>query len=140
MKSYFTKILSFVLAVSILFTTSSFTVDMHYCSNKLVDMSILGKAKVCMDKVQKKDSPIEQCSSIQEKDCCSNQTFLKKGDDTIIKVNNEFQIETITFINSFFYNYLNLFKGLEKNIVPLKHYRQPLLSKNIQILNETFLI
>ena len=140
MKSFFTKILSYVLAVSILFTTSSFTVDMHFCSNKLIDISILGKAKVCNDKVEMKNSSTKQCSSIQEKNCCSNQTFFKKGVDNLQKANNEFQTENIVFLNSFFYTYKNLFEGLDKNIVPLKHYRQPLLSKNIQILNETYLI
>tara|TARA_R110002167_G_scaffold126339_2_gene307041 strand:- start:2052 stop:2393 length:342 start_codon:yes stop_codon:yes gene_type:complete len=113
---------------------------MHFCCNKLVDMSIIGKAKVCKDKVQKKDSTTKQCSSIQEKDCCSNQTLIKKGDDTIKKDKNEFQSETIIFFNLFFYAYINLFEGLDKNVVPFKHYRPPLLSKDIQILYETFLI
>ena len=103
-------------------------------------MSIIGKAKVCKDKVQKKDSITKQCSSIQEKDCCSNQTLIKKGDDTLKKANNEFQSEIIVFLNLFFYAYINLFEGLDKNVVPFKHYRSPLLSKDIQILNETFLI
>lgn len=103
-------------------------------------MSILGNAKVCKDKVQKKDSTTKQCYSILEKDCCSNQSILKKGDDTIKKANNELQAETIVFLNSFFYTYINLFEGLDKNVVPFKLYKPPLLSEDIQILNETFLI
>uniref|UniRef100_UPI00404A80EC HYC_CC_PP family protein n=1 Tax=Gelidibacter sp. TaxID=2018083 RepID=UPI00404A80EC len=79
MKSFFTKILSFFLAVFILFSTSSFTVDMHFCCNKLVDMA-------------------------------------------------------------FFNTYINLFEGLEENVISFKTYRPPLLSTDIIILNETFLI
>jgi hypothetical protein len=140
MKSFFTKILSFFLAVSILFTTSSFTVDMHFCCNKLVDMAILGKAQACKDKVQNKDFPFKKCATFQEKGCCSSQSFLKTGDDIIKKANNELQTEDIVFLKTFFYTYINLFEGLDDNVVPFKHYRPPLLFKDIQILHETYLI
>ncbi len=140
MKSFFSKIISFFLAALILLSTSSFTVDMHFCCNKLVDMSLIGKAKVCAEKVQKKKEPTKQCTTLQEKDCCSNQSFVKTGDDTIKKANTQLEAETIIFLNTFFYVYVNLFEGLEKNIVPFKQYRPPLLSKDIQILHETYLI
>lgn len=103
-------------------------------------MSIIGKAKVCQDKVQKKDTPHKQCTTLQEKECCSNQTIVKEGDDTIKKANIELEAESIIFFNTFFYAYINLFEGLEKNIVPSKQYRPPLLFKDIQILHETYLI
>ena len=128
------------MAALILLSTSSFTVDMHFCCNKLVDMSLIGKAKVCAEKVQKKKEPTKQCTTLQEKDCCSNQSFVKTGDDTIKKANTQLEAETIIFLNTFFYVYVNLFEGLEKNIVPFKQYRPPLLSKDIQILHETYLI
>ena len=140
MKSYVSKIISFFLAALILLSTSSFTVDMHFCCNKLVDMSLIGKAKVCAEKVQKKKEPTKQCTTLQEKDCCSNQSFVKTGDDTIKKANTQLEAETIIFLNTFFYVYVNLFEGLEKNIVPFKQYRPPLLSRDIQILHETYLI
>jgi hypothetical protein len=139
-KSFFAKILSFLLAVSILLTTSSFTVDMHFCSNKLIDMAIFGKAKVCKNEVQKIHSPKGQCTSLQEKECCSNQTFFKTGDHIIKKANTEFEADTIVFLNTFFYTYVNLFEGLEENIVPFYNYRPPLLYKDIQVFYETYLI
>ncbi|ARN78936.1 MULTISPECIES: HYC_CC_PP family protein [Flavobacteriaceae] len=140
MKSFFTKILAFFLAATIFFSTASFTVDMHFCCNKLVDMALFGKAKVCADKAQKKDLNTKQCTSLQEKDCCSNQTLIKTGDDTIKKAQTQLEYEDILFLNTFFYTYLNLFEGLEKNIIPFEQYRPPLLSKDIQVLHETYLI
>jgi hypothetical protein len=139
-KSFLTKILSFFLAVIILFSTSSFTVDMHFCCNKLVDMAILGKAKVCTDKPQKKDSSAKQCTTLQEKDCCSNQSIFKKGDDTFKKSNTLPEPETLVFLNTFFHTYSHLFKGLEDTLISFQTYRPPLLSTDIIILNETFLI
>ncbi|WP_338359237.1 HYC_CC_PP family protein [Yeosuana marina] len=140
MKSFFTKILAFSLAALILLSTSSFTVDMHFCCDKLVDMAILGKAKVCTEKIQKKKETSKQCTTLQEKDCCSNQSFVKTGDYTIKKANTKLEAETIIFLNTFFYVYVNLFEGLDKNIAPFKQYRPPLLFKDVQVLHETFLI
>ena len=140
MKTFFTKILSFFLVVLILFSTSSFTVDMHFCCNQLVDIAVWNKAKTCTEKVQKKDSPLKQCTTLQEKDCCSNESFVKTGNDTIKKANTKLEAETVIFLNTFFYVYVNLFEGLEKNIVPFKQYRPPLISKDIQTLYETSLI
>lgn len=139
-KTFFTKILSFCLAVSILFTTSSFSVNMHFCCNQLVDMAFFSKAEACVDKVQKKDNLSKQCTSIQEKDCCNNQTFAKEGNNTLKKSNIKFETETIVFLNTFLYTYINLFEGLEGNIVPFNDYRPPLLSKDIQVLDETYLV
>lgn len=140
MKIFFTKILSFFLAVLILLSTSSFTVDMHFCCKQLVDIAVWNKAKTCTEKVQKKDSPLKQCTTLQEKDCCSNQTVVKTGDDTIKKAQTQLEYKNIIFLNTFYYTYLNLFEGLEENIVPFKQYRPPLISKDIQTLYETYLI
>ena len=140
MKSFFSKIISFFLAALILLSTSSFTVDMHFCCNELVDMAFFSKAESCKDIAQKKDNTSKQCTSIQEKDCCDNKSFVKTGNDTIKKANTKLEAETVIFLNTFFYAYVNLFEGFEENIVPFKQYRPPLLSKDIQILHETYLI
>ena len=97
MKIFFTKILSFFLAVLILLSTSSFTVDMHFCCNQLVDIAVWNKAKTCTEKVQKKDSPLKQCTTLQEKDCCSNESFVKTGNEIVEAVTtvlhaNDFEI------------------------------------------------
>ena len=113
---------------------------MHFCCNQLVDIAVWNKAKTCTEKVQKKDSPLKQCTTLQEKDCCSNESFVKTGNDTIKKANTKLEAETVIFLNTFFYVYVNLFEGLEKNIVPFKQYRPPLISKDIQTLYETYLI
>ena len=58
-------------------------------------MSLIGKAKVCAEKVQKKKEPTKQCTTLQEKDCCSNQSFVKTGDDTIKKANTQLEAEAL---------------------------------------------
>jgi len=139
-KSLFTKILSLFLAASVLLSTSSFAVDMHYCCSQLVDMAFFGKAEVCKDKVQKIDNPIKQCTSLQEKECCDSHIFVKQGDDTVKRIIVNVDYENFDFLNVFYFTYINLFQGLKENIVPFDDYRPPLLYKDIQILHETYLI
>ncbi|RMA56760.1 hypothetical protein BXY75_3278 [Ulvibacter antarcticus] len=103
-------------------------------------MSILGKAKVCKDKVQKKDSPTKQCTTLQEKDCCINKAIVKVGDDTFKRSNTILESETLVFVNTFLYTYINLFEGLGENVISFQTYRPPFLSTDIQVLQQTFLI
>lgn len=140
MKSFFAKILSFFLAVFILFSTSSFAVDMHFCGNKLVDMSFFRKAESCTELARKTDNESDHCVSMQEKDCCDNQSIVKEGEDTFKKSHTILEIEAFVFLNTFVHSYSNLFEGLEKNTVSFEAYRPPFLSTDIIILNETFLI
>lgn len=139
MKRFSTKILSITLAFVVVFATSSFTVDMHFCCNTLVDMAILSKAKPCKDKEQESDKSSKECS-LGQKDCCSNSSFVKKADDYAKKAQFDLGADNIVFLQTFFFTYVNLFGGLDKNIVPFLHYNSPLISKDIQVLHETFLI
>ena len=139
MKGISTKILSFLIAVTILFSTSSFTVDMHFCCDKLVDFSILGKAKACNEETNKKST--NECSSLQEKNCCSNQIIVKNGADSFNKTTITLDHETLFFISNPFDFYKNgLFYDLKENKNSFQTYRPPLLSIDVIILNESFLI
>ncbi|SNZ01360.1 HYC_CC_PP family protein [Flagellimonas pacifica] len=139
MKVFFHKIVSYILTFAVLFATSSFSADMHFCCDKLVDMAVFGKAKPCDEKVKKTERPSKECS-LGQKDCCNNVKFSKTGVDDIKKVTSELTSENYIFLHTFFYTYINGFEGLEKNVVPFLHYDPPLISKDIQVLHETFLI
>ena len=103
-------------------------------------MAFFSKAESCKDIAQHKNNTSKQCTSIQEKDCCDNHTLIKKGDDAFKKSNNISENETLVFLNTFFYTYINLFEGLENNVISFQAYRPPLLSTDIILVNETFLI
>ena len=103
-------------------------------------MAFFSKAESCMEIAQKKDDNSQQCTTIQEKDCCDNQTIVKEGDDTFKKSNIVLETESIVFLNTFVYSYINLFEGLDENVISFRAYKPPLLSTDIIILNETFLI
>lgn len=47
MKQIFNKTVALFLAFVVLFSTMSFTIDMHFCGNTLVETAIFHKAKGC---------------------------------------------------------------------------------------------
>ncbi len=137
MKRFLTKIASISLAFVVVFATSSFTVDMHFCCNKLVDMAILSKAKPCKDK--ESDKPSKECS-LGQKNCCSNVTLAKKADDSAKKAQFDISTDTFVFLQTFFYTYTNPFEGLELKVLPFTIYDPPFLEKDLLVLHETFLL
>ncbi|MEG3657731.1 hypothetical protein V5097_09990 [Arenibacter palladensis] len=139
MKRFLTKILSLTLAFAVLFATSSFTVDMHFCCNKLVDVAIFGNAKPCKDKKQDLSKPSKKCS-LGQMDCCSNKSIVKKAEDNLKKSHFDLEANQIVFLQTFFYTYVNLFEGLKLKEIPFENYDPPFIKKDIHLLDETFLI
>ncbi|GBF21611.1 hypothetical protein C21_03797 [Arenibacter sp. NBRC 103722] len=139
MKKVFHRILSVLMAFVVMFTTMSFTVDMHYCGDSLVDFSLFTKTEGCgMEKAQ---SP-ESCDnlSMSSTSCCTDQQIVKEGHDDLKTSFNKLTFEQQTFVATFFYTYINLFEGLDENIVPFKDYSPPFIERDVQTLYETYLI
>jgi hypothetical protein len=140
MRHLINKIVSIILAATVLYATSSFSVDMHFCCNQLVDIAFFGKAKPCKDKIKESSETSFKKCSFEEKDCCSDRTFLKHADEGIKKASLEMELPTFTFFNVPVHSNMERFEGLKKNIVPFRDYSPPLISKDIQLLQEIFLI
>lgn len=126
------------MAFVVMFTTMSFTVDMHYCGDSLVDFSFFTKAKACgMEKAQ----PVKcENPSMSEKSCCSDQKIVKEASDDLKTSFNKLSFEQQTFLATFFYTHINLFEGFDENIVPFKDYSLPFIERDFQLLYETYLI
>ena len=138
MKSFFHKMLSLSLATLVMFTTMSFTLEMHYCGDTLVDFSLFDNLKTCGMEKQK---PTADCGNeLTEKTCCSEHQIIKEGQDDLKLTFDTLNFEQQLFVASFFYSYCNLFEGLDENAVPFKDYHPPFLIRDIQKLHETYLI
>ena len=138
MKENLFKISSVLMAFIVLFSTISFSISEHYCGDHLVDRSLFSTAESCGMEMEK-SLAIGDCN-IQKNNCCKDVVKLYKGQDDIktnpIDLNSSQQI----LVASFIYSYINLFEGLEENIIPFKEYSPPFLITNIQVINETYLI
>ncbi|MCM5662758.1 HYC_CC_PP family protein [Galbibacter mesophilus] len=139
MKRVFQKIVSVVMALVVMFTTMSFTLDLHYCGDALVDYSFFTKPESCgMDKVL----PATNCenTTMSKKSCCSDQKIVKEGQDDLKTAFNTLTFEQHTFVAVFFYTYKNLFEGFDKNFIPYQDYSPPFIERDVQTLYETYLI
>lgn len=138
MNSFFHKIVSLAMATLVLFTTMSFTVDMHYCGDMLVDYSMFHNAQTCgMEHEQSEDA----CHIIVSEDsCCSDKQIVVEGQDDIKASFDTLSFDQQVFVATYFYSYINLFDALDTNIVPFRDYLPPLLLRDIHKLHDTYLI
>lgn len=138
MKQVFHKIMSILMASVVLFSTMSFTIDMHYCGDTLMDTAIFQKAKTCgMEMKSTSNNP--ECS-IVKKDCCKEEQKVVEGQKELKISFDKLTFEKQIFVASFVYSYINLFEGFESNVSSYEEYKPPLVIKRIYKLDETYLI
>lgn len=140
MKEDLRKIASISMALIVLFSTMSFSVDMHYCGDHLVDFSLSEKVDTCMMKAELSKSSSECAVMDMEMDCCSDVEIVIEGRDDLKISFDQLTFDQQLFVASFVYTYINLFERLDENIIPFKDYSPPPLIRDIQILDQTFLI
>ena len=126
------KIFSVTLALLVLMSTLSFTVEKHFCGDVLVDVSVFTEAQKCA---------MEAVEIALKKTCCKDEVDVVKGQDELnFQSFEDLPFQELQFIASFSYTYSNLFENLPKQIIPHKDYSPPNLVLDIQLLNDTFLI
>ena len=137
MKQIFHKIMSLTMAFVVLFSTMSFTVNMHYCGDNLVEIAIFHNAKGCGMEM---DKPSSDSCSTAKKNCCDDKQFVVDGQDELQIQVDKVTFEQQVFIDSFVYTYINLFEGLDNNVSSYKEYKPPLVIRQLYKINETYLI
>ena len=137
MKHFSHKIISFVMAFVVLFSTMSFTVSMHYCGDTLVETAVFGEAKGCG--MEMKNTVTKDCS-FTKKSCCNDVQLALDGQDEFKLQLDNISVEEQIFITSFIHSYLNLFEGLNINATNYQDYKPPLVHKQIYKFDETYLI
>jgi len=126
------------MAIVVLFSTMSFTIDMHYCGDTLVDMAFLKEVKTCgMEMQQAASSP--ECS-ITKKGCCSDEQFTIEGQDELKISFDKLTLDQQLFVASFVYSYIIGFEELEEKPNSYNNYPPPLIVRNIQKLDEVYII
>lgn len=133
MKKILQKSGSLVMALLVLFSTMSFTVDKHFCGTYLVDQAVFSKAKDCG-----MEHPSE--GEMITNDGCSDQQISVQGQDDLKISINDLDLSQQVFLSTFTYSYIGLFQELPQQLIPFSDYSPPLLVRDIQVLNETFLI
>jgi len=132
------KTTSVLLALIVLVSTMSFSLDMHYCGDHLVDFSFSQKTDTCLMKAEMTQS--STACALMEMDCCSDVEIVIEGQEGLKVSFDQLPFNQQLFVTSFIYSYINLFEGFDENVVPFKEYSPPPLIRDVQILDQTFLI
>lgn len=138
MKKVFHKISSVCLALIVLLSIVSFTIDSHYCGDTLVDSSLFGHVETCGMEVQQQ-SPSSECD-ISKKDCCSDEQVIVEGQDTLKTSFDKLDKDQQLFVAVFIHTYINLFFESQADLNTYNDYTPPLLVWDIHVLEQTFLI
>ena len=121
----------------VLFSTMSFTVNMHYCGDTLVETAVFHKAEGCGMEM---DKPSTDGCAITKKNCCNDEQSVVDGQDELQIQVDSITLEQQVFIASFVYTYINLFEGLDNNVTSYEAYKPPLVIRQLYKIDETYLI
>lgn len=130
--------MSILMAFVVLCSTMSFTINMHYCGDKLVDSAIFSKAETCGMEMELATSTNE--CSVSKKNCCSDEFEKIEGQNELQSSLETISFEQQVFIASFIYTYTNLFESLDNKVSLYEKYNSPPVSRKIYKLDETYLI
>jgi hypothetical protein len=127
------------MAVLLLASTTSWTVDKHYCMGHLQDVALFANAESCGMAM---DAPEDLAFSDTPDSCCKDVVVFINGQNDLKQVTNDVGIghQSFWFDNPFTYTYGSLIPPVGQRMVTQKHYPPPLLVKNIQLLDQVFLI
>jgi hypothetical protein len=131
------KIGSISMALLVLFSTLSISMDMHFCGDTLVDFKLFQKADSCGVEME---SSMEMIDDNMEMQCCTDVEMVVPGQDELQIFLDTFSPEQETFLISFAYTYLQIYQEGQEQCIPFKEYAPPLLIRDIQVLDQTFII
>jgi len=126
------------MAILLLVSTTSWKVEKHFCMGHLVDLAFFLDAEDCgmaMDMVNEGNSTLQQESS-----CCSEEIIFVDGQEDLKTVNADLSVDQQFFLIVITQTFQNNFNGIEQHDVANEYYPPPLLVRNVQILDQVFLI
>ncbi len=126
------------MAVLLLLSTTSWKVEKHYCMGRLMDVAWFTKVDTCgMD-----GSLIEEEGSkhISIGSCCDDEVFFVDGQKDLHLDFSSLEVYQPLFVANLHFTYqkVGALKALKQ--ISREEYPPPLLIKDIQLLDEVFLI
>ena len=139
MKNFITKVGSVLMAVLVLVSTMSFTIDMRYCDGDLLETTIFSNAEdTCSNELSK---VVTDTCCKPVKNCCSEDQIIIEGlDDLSSNSVDALQSNSQILLAIWVRPYLQTFIGAIRNIKPYEDYTPPKLIPDIQKLHEVYLL
>ena len=138
MNKAFQNILAICLAVLVLFSTFSFTVEKHLCGGEVAGYSFIGNLEGC--EMPNNTQTSSEKPSLTKTPCCQDVVETIESTNDELSVIKELKIQQIKFVAIFISSYVSLFDDLEQNTTHFKEYKPPSITKDIPVIYNSFLI
>ncbi len=130
------RVISVAMAMLLLLSTVSFTVEKHFCGDTLIDVAVFSE----VDRCGMEASENEQ-TTITKKSCCKDIIDVIEGQDQLtVKVLDDLDLDQQQFLLSYVIAYKQLFESLPNQTIPNLYYPPPEIVRDIQVLDEVYLI
>ncbi|WP_235942549.1 HYC_CC_PP family protein [Salinimicrobium oceani] len=141
MKKVFLNTFSFLMAILVLFSTMSFTVEKHFCGKSLVGHAVFSSVKKCKSETHScgVDSMMGHMKMDKEA-CCSDETDRIEGQDELNFASTSFDFIPQTFIIPLSFIIVDLLPELSPEVINYPPYQPPQLVYDIQVLCQVFTI
>ena len=116
------------MALLLLASTVSWTVDKHICMGRVMDISLFSHADDC------------GMSQDMEKSCCDDESFTIKGQNDLKISFENLSLDQQVFLVSFVQTYFQLFEVEFEETNLFNEYNPPPLIRDVQVLDQTFRI
>ena len=125
------------MAFLVLFSTVSFSMDMHFCGDSLVDYSFFDDSADCGMNLMANE---EQKCPMSLMNCCTDQEISQEGQDELAFSWNALDLDQQQFLLAYTISYIDLYTSPSEQSIPFAEYSPPLITYDRQVLLETFLI
>lgn len=125
------------MAFLVLFSTVSFSMDMHFCGDSLVDYSFFDDSADCSMKLL---ADGEQKCPMSLMKCCTDQEISQEGQDELAFSWNALDLDQQQFLLAYTLSYIDLYTSPAELNLPFAEYSPPLIIFDRQVLWESFLI
>jgi len=136
MKQALHKVVSVTMALLLLLSTVSWTVDKHVCMGRVMDIAFFTSAEDCG--MQAAIDLLEEEGI--ENHCCDDESFTIQGQDDLRLSWDDINLNQQSFLVVSEYSYQVLFTPLPRDVCYTKTYPPPLLVYDIQLIDQVFLI
>jgi hypothetical protein len=134
------KILALILALAVLFSTLSFTVEKHVCMGEVTDVSYFDTVESCGMETTECGDDLDGQEQVKRTNCCDTLQELIPGDPVEQQAIQGLEIQEYGYIVSYISSFLLEYEPLD--LVSVIEYGPdpPLVERDIQTLYQTFLI
>ena len=134
-------ILTLALALLVVFSSLGMTITRHLCDGEVMSLALFEHSVACeMEQQKEKLPPCHQ--PVADDDCCQNQTVLLEVEDQSAASSLIFKLSApdVAFLAAFSVVWSTLFEMYDPAISLPPDYTPPLLSLDIPVLVQSFLL